>query len=162
MTTYAASTSVSADRSRAEIEKTLARYGAARFAYGWEEDFAVIQFVAHERHVRFILPMPDRGAKEFIKTPTGRPRTKAQAEQAYEQAVRAKWRSLALIVKAKLEAVETGLVSFEREFAMWTVLPNGQTAGDWIEPQIAEAYASGEMPPFLPGISAPSGPKAIG
>jgi len=32
---YAEGTSVPADRSRAEIERTLTRYGADQFAYGW-------------------------------------------------------------------------------------------------------------------------------
>ena len=33
---YAAQTEVSSDRSRAEIERTLRKYGATAFAYGWE------------------------------------------------------------------------------------------------------------------------------
>jgi hypothetical protein len=33
---FAENTSVSAERSRAEIEKTLRRYGADQFMYGWE------------------------------------------------------------------------------------------------------------------------------
>lgn len=33
---YAAATDVSSDRTRAEIEKTLLRYGAERFSYGWD------------------------------------------------------------------------------------------------------------------------------
>lgn len=156
--TYAASTAVPADRSRAEIEKTLSRYGASSFMYGWDATRAIVGFVAHERQVRFVLPMPERTDSEFTRTPTGRDRTKAQAEAAYDQAVRARWRALALVVKAKLEAVETGIVGFEQEFLAHLVLPNGQTVGDWAEPQIAEVYASGVMPPLMPG----TGPKAIG
>lgn len=158
MSTYAAATAVSADRSRAEIEKTLSRYGASSFMYGWDETRALVGFVAHDRQVRFVLPMPERGDKEFTRTPTGRTRTETQAETAYDQAVRARWRALALVVKAKLEAVETGIVGFEQEFLAHLVLPNGQTVGDWVEPQIAEVYASGTMPALMPGI----GPRAIG
>ena len=36
MTKYAATTDVPAEKSRAEIEATLRRYGATGFAYGWE------------------------------------------------------------------------------------------------------------------------------
>ena len=44
MTRYAEKTSVASDRSRAEIEKTLVRYGADQFMYGWQEDKAVVGF----------------------------------------------------------------------------------------------------------------------
>lgn len=44
MTKYAEQTSVRADRSRAEIERTLQRYGASSFAYGWQGNEATIMF----------------------------------------------------------------------------------------------------------------------
>lgn len=40
--TYAAKTGVAPDRSRAEIERTLSRYGASQFYYGWDGDRAVV------------------------------------------------------------------------------------------------------------------------
>lgn len=60
MARYAADTSVAADRSRAEIEKTLIRYGADGFGYGWEGDRAVVTFRMGGRMVRFMLSMPSR------------------------------------------------------------------------------------------------------
>lgn len=41
MTTYASQTTVSPDRSRAEIERTLSRYGATGFMYGWSDRGAI-------------------------------------------------------------------------------------------------------------------------
>lgn len=38
MSRYAENTSVSSDRSRAEIEQILARYGAEQFMYGWDRE----------------------------------------------------------------------------------------------------------------------------
>jgi hypothetical protein len=35
---YAENTSVSVESSRGEIERTLQRYGAASFAYGWDQE----------------------------------------------------------------------------------------------------------------------------
>lgn len=152
MTRYAESTSVSSDKSRAEIERTLARYGARSFMYGWDETRAILGFIANDRQVRFLLPMPDRDAREFTHTPErGLKRTPAQVEQAYEQAVRQRWRALALVIKAKLEAVEAGIVTFDEEFAMHFLLPNGQTVGEWVTPQIEAVYAAGTMPALLPG-----------
>lgn len=156
MTRYAESTSVTSDRSRAEIEKTLARYGASSFAYGWERERAMVGFVANDRQVRFILPLPDRADREFTHTPTrGTRRSEDQVEAAYEQAVRQRWRALSLVIKAKLEAVETGIVTFEDEFAMHMVLPDGRTVGDWVVPQIEQAYATGQMP--APLLALPAG-----
>lgn len=150
---YAENTDVTAERSRGEIESTLQRYGASAFMYGWDEDQAVIQFKAHERHVRFLLPLPDRAAPEFTHTP-GRnlERTPAQALTEWEKACRQRWRALALVVKAKLEAVAAGITEFEDEFLAHVVLPDGTTAGAWLRPQIAEAYESGAMPTFLPEL----------
>lgn len=146
---YAESTSVSADRSRAEIEKTLSRYGATSFIYGWEDERAMVQFRAHERYVRFVLPLPDR--EQFAVTPTRRNRrSPAQIEASFDQAVRQRWRALSLVVKAKLEAVESGITTFEDEFLAHTVLPDGMTVGQWISPQVSEAYELGKMPRLLP------------
>jgi len=55
-------------------------------------------------------------------------------------------------VKAKLEAVETGIVSLEEEFLAHVVLPDGSTVGQWAEPQLAELYGRGDMPALLPGM----------
>lgn len=157
MATYAADTSVSSDKSRAEIERTLSRYGADSFMYGWDRSGAIIGFILQNRQVRFKLPLPDRNSQEFNRTATGRSRSSTAAQEAYEQAVRQRWRALSLVIKAKLEAVETGIVTFESEFAMHMMLPSGQTVGEWVEPQIAHVYESNAMPALLPGI----GPKEI-
>ena len=149
MSRYAENTSVSSEKSRAEIERTLARYGATSFMYGWAEGGAILAFVMRDRQIRFALPMPARAEQQFTRTPTGRPRSAAQAELAYEQSVRQRWRALALVVKAKLEAVETGIVTFEDEFAMHMVLPDGRTVKEHVLPAIEHAYEVGAVGPLL-------------
>lgn len=72
---------------------------------------------------------------------------------AYEQAVRQRWRALALLIKSKLEAVESGITVFEEEFMAHVVLPDGKTVGQHLLPQIAHSYESGHMPPLLPGAA---------
>lgn len=151
MTRYAANTDVSSDRSRAEIERTLERYGADQFFYGWQDGAATIGFRMHDRRVQFILPLPDRNADEYRLTPAKRyARSDSDQARAYEQAVRQKWRALSLVVKAKLEAVESGITTFEEEFLAHIVLPNGQRVGAWMIPQVTRAYELGAMPPLLP------------
>lgn len=157
MTRYAESTTVGSDRSRAEIERTLTRYGASSFMYGWDADQALIGFVKDGRQIKFILPMPNRQDREFTHTPARNTRrSDAQIEQAFEQAVRQRWRALALVIKAKLEAVEAGIVTFDEEFLAHFVLPGGRTVGDLIVPQIEHAYATGTIPELMPGSGDPS------
>lgn len=152
MSTYASQTTVSAEKSRAEIESTLRRFGADQFMYGWEDTRAVIQFRAQERLIRFTLKLPDREDPRFTMTPAGRKRRAPDAMlKAYEQATRSAWRSLALVIKAKLVAVDDGIVTFEQEFLAHIVLPSGDTFGNWAIPQVATAYETGEMFPALPG-----------
>lgn len=151
MTRYAANTTVAADKTRREIESALSRWGANAFMYGWQNQRAVLAFEAHRRQIRFELPMPDRNDREFTHTPSkGQRRSAGQVEQMYDQAVRARWRALLLIIKAKLEAIESGITSFEDEFLAHTVIASGATVSDWLQPQIAESYESGAMPPMLP------------
>ena len=69
MSRYAENTTVPTDSSRAEIERTLQRYGASSFAYGWHGRDAVVTFEVSNRRVRISLLMPDQGDPEFTKTP---------------------------------------------------------------------------------------------
>lgn len=146
---YAENTKVNSDKSKSDIEKILQRYGASSFMYGWQDTKAIVAFQMHNRHIKFILPMPDRNSKEFTKTDTGRDRSESSQQQAYEQSIRQKWRALALVIKAKLEAVESGISEFESEFLANIILPDGQTVGSFMEPQIEQAYKTGKMPPLL-------------
>ena len=147
--TYAAQTAVTSEKSRNEIERTLTRYGASSFAYGWEGPQAMIGFVMAGRQIRFLLPLPDASDRAFTRTPTGRGRSATEATKAHEQAVRQRWRALALIVKAKLEAVESGIVTFESEFAMHMILPDGRSVADHVMPAIESAYRTGSVAPML-------------
>ncbi len=153
MTKYAADTSVSSHKSREEIEKTLARYGADQFMYGSDINKAVVAFRMAGRNVKFLIEIPARNERQFTHTPTKEiERSPAQAEAEYEKAVRQRWRALALVIKAKLEAVESGITEFEDEFMAHIVLPDGTTMGAWARPQIEQAYKSGQMPTLLPQL----------
>lgn len=145
MPIYAKQTSVSPEKSRAEIEHILTRYGASKFMYGWQGDAAIIAFEANDRRIRFVLPLPER----VVRSPKGR--AVRNIQQATERAIRQRWRALALAIKAKLEAVESNIATFEDEFLPYTVLPNGMTVGEFIQPQIEQAYATQTMPPLLLG-----------
>lgn len=152
---YAAETQVSAEKSRAEIEATLRRYGASSFGYMADDVRAVVVFEASGRRIKFSLPLPDRTSREITHKPLKRgqtwqeKRTELQARAAYDQAVRQRWRALSLCIKAKLEAVAANIATFETEFLAYVVLPGGQTVGEQVLPRIAAAYDSGDVTPLL-------------
>jgi hypothetical protein len=146
---YAEGTSVSPERSQAEIAENLRRYGASSYVSGYEDNRAMIAFKAHDRTVRFILDLPLPGDDEFGWTPTRQRRKPDAARAAYDQEVRRRWRALALAIKAKLEAVATGIASFEDEFLAYTVLPDNTTVGQRVQAEIAEAWRTGQAPPRL-------------
>jgi hypothetical protein len=136
---YAKETRVPIDRTQGEIRKTLEKYDARGFAFAEQPDRAFIMFQMQQRMVKFILPMPkrpDSGATEASR-------------KTYQQLSRSRWRAVLLAIKAKLEAVEVGIASFEEEFMAQIVLPNGKTVGEVMTPQITEAYGKGKMPPLL-------------
>jgi hypothetical protein len=148
---YAENTSVSVEKSKAEIESLLQRYGADQFMSGWDHSSAYIGFKMSGRMIKFVLPLPARNDPEFQTTPAGRRRRdEGAAFKAWEQACRQRWRALALVIKAKLEAVEAGITTFEDEFLAHVVLPDGSTAGEFLRPQIAHAYETKRMPKLLP------------
>jgi hypothetical protein len=135
MTMYAKRTSVPVDQTRLEIEKTLTRYGASSFGSYTEPDRAVIMFEAKDRRLRFDLPLP-------------------KGEGASEAKLRrSKWRALLLCIKAKLEAVESHIETFEEAFLAHVIMPDGQTVAQHAAPRIAQAYKGGEVGPLLPGPS---------
>ena len=151
--TYAKNTTVPVSRTKADIEDLIQKYGADQFISGYRNDLAMIGFSLAGRQIRFLLPLPDKQTREFQYTPgRGQRRTEDAAHAAWEQACRSKWRGLYLIIKAKLEAVEAGISTVEREFLADVVLPDGSTAGEWMGPQIEAAYQTGQMPPMLPGV----------
>lgn len=156
MTVYAKGTEVPVAKSAAEIESLLMRYGAEDFARGWKSgppSVAVVGFKVKGRSVQFTLPLPDKGEKRFRQhRGVGYGLVNdATAEKRWEQECRQRWRALCLVIKAKLEAVESGISTFESEFLANLIVPGtGRTIGQTVLPQLDEAYASGRAIALLP------------
>lgn len=152
MSTYASETSVSVENSRAEIERTLRRYKADAFAYSIDGRKAMIAFRIADRHVRFLMTMPDPNDDAFWLFKQGRSvfrRVQGEGEKRWEQACRQKWRALALVIKAKLEAVSVGISTIEDEFLAHVILADGRSVGETIRPQIADHYRLGGPPSLM-------------
>lgn len=147
MSRFAKNTSVAVDKSRAEIEGILRRYGASHFAYLSEPGVATVAFKARDRNIKFRLTLPKRS--DFAKTPTKRDRYENQIDACWEQACRSIWRGLALCIKAKLEAVESKIETFEEAFLPHIILGNGRTIYETIQKNVALNY-DGRDVPLLP------------
>jgi hypothetical protein len=147
------------EKSRAELERLVVRYGATSFQLGWEATTAVVAFRLHDRFVRFDLGLPHESDPRFRKSKRRRygdylDNTAAQRAAVCAAEHRRRWRALLLVIKAKLEAVDSGITTFEEEFLAHLVVPGGKTFGAWAVPQIAEAYKRGmDLPPLLGGGS---------
>lgn len=151
---FATKTSVSIARSRTEVEAILRRYGASGFRYGWYNEHEAmheqVEFVAAGRLIRFTLRMPPKDARQFTHTPTGLRRTRESAVREWEQSCRQRWRALVLAIRAKLEAVESGISEFEEEFLAFIVDPaTGRTVSETIRPQLAASYETRSGQPLL-------------
>lgn len=151
MRRYAQNTSVPVDRSRAEIERVLVRYGASGFGYSWERrevavtppkvygpkteirEFAMIGFKLKATQIRLDVPMPTE--------------REAGSVARLEAAQRQRWRALLLVIKAKLEAVESGIGTLESEFLASVVTESGRTIGEVVLPRLSEAVRAGRLLP---------------
>lgn len=148
---YATKTDVAVDRSKAEIERVVMVYGATGVASAWDavKGRAAVEFACRGKRIRFVLKMPDINDRKFVYF-EGRDtkRNPEVAKKMWAQAVRSAWRALLLCIRAKLEAVESGIVSFEQEFMPFMVLPNNKTAGEHYLPAIESAYSTNKVPPM--------------
>ena len=121
---YAAHTSVPVERTKVDIEKLVKKYGAKGFAVGWHNDRAQISFAAHDQLIRFTIIIPPAPQPE-----------------------RTRWRTLLLLVKAKLEAVDAKVVTFEEAFVGDIVMPDtGKTVWEMTREQIKLGYAGKSVP----------------
>jgi hypothetical protein len=138
---YAKNTTVPVERTIGEIRKALEKAGADGFAFAEQGGCAYIIFKINEPNGRSV------GVKIFLRMPRPPERTSTEAsKKTWEQVRKSKWRSLLLCIKAKTEAIESGIETFEEAFLPHIVLSNGQTVGHKIIPKIEELN---QTPPAL-------------
>lgn len=136
MAKFAEGTRVPVVQTRAEIERTLQRFGASHFASFTGPDKASIAFRARDRNVRFDLPLPSAA-----KIPSPDRRDRAHREL---------WRALLLAIKAKLSSVESNIETFEAAFYAHIVMPTGETIYEATRERIAANYRGGNIPLLPP------------
>lgn len=150
--TYAKGTAVPVERSRAELVKILEKAGATRCMIGNDGSKAVAFFELKQRPIRITWEMPTAADRQFThlhpENKWSSKRSDLQAKKLYEQSIREKWRALILIVKAKLEIIEAGHSTVDKEFLADVVLPSSQTVHEMMSEQLA-ALLEGPKTPLL-------------
>lgn len=148
---FAEGTSVTPERSRAELDRLLAKAGSSRRMMGVGDDVgAYCIFHLAGREIRLRVPLPSLESLEPAagKEPPGWRRKTAEQRRAWvvrqrEQIEKARWRALVLICKAKLEIIELGLSTVEREFLADIFLADGRTVHEVVSAPLAEVYLTG-------------------
>ena len=127
-TGYAVDTKVPVRRTKVEIEDLILKRGGTSVATLTDANRAMIAFQMKDLRVVFKLPLPD--AKK-------------------EQEVRSRWRGLLLCIKAKFEAVDRGVETFEEAFLSHVMAEDGRTVAEHAVPRLRE-IVSGSVPLLPP------------
>jgi hypothetical protein len=101
--------------------------GALINSFREQTQSAVLAFRLKGRHLRFAVPLGEIS----------------------DQMRHSRWRQLLLAIKAKLAAIDVGILAWDEAFLSDTILPNRKTVAEVMLPQIDAAYKTGEMPPLL-------------
>lgn len=153
-------TSVSVERSQAEVRKLLGKHGSQRFAFGEERDdggqrWAAVSFVHGQHAVRMRVPLKLVDEREVrARARRAHTRTADQIrDEMYEQEEKRIWRVIAWNLKARMVAVDEGVETFEEAFLAHLI---DQQTGRTIYEQLAE---EGRVELVAPLLALPAGPS---
>lgn len=139
---YAANTEVAFEKSISEIITLIKGAGALQIGqFEGEQDYA-IQFTLADRMIRFRVPFPrleDMPVRDGRNVALDRNQRATRLAQARRQ----RGRALLLVIKAKLESVESGIETIEQAFLAQVVMSDGKTVYERIAEPIALEYATG-------------------
>jgi hypothetical protein len=130
---FAEGTKVSVESSRGEISGILAKHGCMRMAWATEPRGDTLQFELDDKQFRFAMKRP---TAEEVRARDGHEYTyphNVDWELKAEAEWRRVWRANVLLLKAKLEFIDGGDTTLEKEFMPYLVMKGGRTLGDFID-----------------------------
>jgi hypothetical protein len=148
---YAEGTTVPIEKSMNEIVSLLKKRGALRIAQVEEVEFIAVQFFMNDRMLRFkvaLLTPAQVNGKRGI-----RPASESERKASAMQRNKARVRALLLVIKAKLESVDSEVESFEEAFLANVVMADGKTLYERVQEPIALEYSDGKQRPMLLGYA---------
>jgi hypothetical protein len=151
MASYAQGTTVTVAKSQGEILDLLIKHGVKqRMMYDDDNGMSAVGFAFAGLSYRISVRMPDPRAPQFTRDRYGVTYPQIEQEKRYDAEVRRRWRSLVLVIKAKLVAVSDDISSFEEEFLSYVVLGDGKTVGEASVPMLKAMARDGSIPSALP------------
>ena len=129
-------TTITVERSQAEIKRMLSKIGAMKLVLIDEDDLGESQIV-------FVIDAPDgfRTMYQIRQPALVKGRTKKMMRR------RLAWLATARLLEAKIDAILAGMTTIEKEFAAYTVLPDGSSLLDHHREIVSHNYDQG--PPLL-------------
>jgi len=144
---FAEDTKVPLEQSIAEIIGMVRRAGAAQIGQMESADSYLVAFTLGGRNIRFTVPL----VTEY-GGPASHGNGRAVDPQRWiDQRNRQKGRALMLVIKAKLESIESGVETFEQAFLANIVTANRQTVYERIAGQLGVEYDTGKVAPLMLG-----------
>lgn len=153
---YAEGTTVPFEKSIAEIIGQVKKAGAQQIGQFEGQDQFAIQFVLDNRLIRFRLPFPTIDQMP-VRNGNNVMLTNAQRRDRLDQRIRQRGRALRLVIKAKIESVESGIETIEQAFLAQVVMANGETVHERISGPIALEYQTGKLNAALGLLPPPGG-----
>ena len=137
---YAEGTKVSAESSRGEITGILAKHGVARMGWMADPDGDQLMFELAGGQYRLAITKPTMAEVRRDYPNAYDPQAKLDGEW------RRRWRANVLLLKAKLEFIDSGDTTIERELMPYRVLKDGRT--------LEQALVDGGLPMLSAGAEA--------
>ena len=147
-------TSVSADKSIAAIQKALAKAGASAILHEFDDNGNIMALsfrikmpspdaggAVHD--ISFRLPTDWRAVQRRLQTQRVEPRYRTQ-----EHALRVAWRITKDWVEAQLAIIESQMVTTAQVFLPYAVTSNGQTLYEYIGQNTQLLLGEGKLLPF--------------
>lgn len=133
MKRYAEGTKVSVESSRGEITGILTKHGVQRMGWmgGPEGDQLVFELAGASYRLDIRKPTLDEVKARYIAE-GGRWNLVYDEQGKIDAEWRRRWRANVLLLKAKLEFIEAGDTTLERELLPYRVLKGGKTLEDLI------------------------------
>lgn len=145
---YAENTTVPFERSISEIVTLLRKAGADQIGQMEGRGSFKLQFTMEDRMILFRVAFP---STDEIMQMCGPRQDPSRVEEQWR---RQRGRALLLVIKAKLESVESEVETFEQAFLANVMLANGQTLYERVQEPIAVEYQTGKPAMMLEGPKA--------
>ena len=120
---YAEGTTVSINNSRAELTGLMIKHDVLKFGWMWDSQTGTDQLMFEMAGGQYRIDIVKPTVSEIYERFPNHRDTDAKVDAEH----RRRWRAAVLLLKAKMEFVDSGDTTMEREFLAYRLLPNGKT-----------------------------------